>query len=86
MCVPERPIDVAGAAGDNFVRLEDVPAHLRPKEKKIPPSENAAPLNSTGKMERCIQDVKTRLRKSSKTFKDQSIESAAIAVCRSKLK
>ena len=48
--------------------------------------ESGAPFKSTDKMERCIQDVKSRLRKSNKTFKDQSIKSAAIAICRSRLK
>ncbi len=48
--------------------------------------ENAAPFKSTDKMERCIQNVKAGLRKGNKTFKDQSIKSAAIAICRSRLK
>ena len=48
--------------------------------------ESAAPFKATDKMERCIQNVKSRLRKNSKTFKDQSIKSAAIAICRSRLK
>jgi len=88
MCVPIKPVDVAGEPGDNFVRLSDVPKHLRPKKpkKKLNTAETAAPFKSTDKMERCILDVKTRLRKSNKTFKDQSIKSAAIAICRSRLK
>jgi transcription initiation factor TFIIIB Brf1 subunit/transcription initiation factor TFIIB len=86
MCVPEDPIDVAGDIGDNFVRPEDMPAHLRPKKPKKKLNEFAEPLKLIGKMERCIQEVKIRIRKSGKTFKDQSIKSAAIAICRSKLK
>lgn len=86
MCVPGKPVDVAGDIGDNFVRLEDLPAHLRPKKPKKKLNETAAPFKPTDKMERCIADVKTRIRKSGKTFKDQSIKSAAIAICRSKLK
>jgi len=71
---------------DGFVLDENlnmcVPA--RPIDQAA--DENAAPFKSTDKMERCIQDVKSRLRKSKKTFKDQSIKSAAIAICRSRLK
>lgn len=48
--------------------------------------ETAAPFKPTDKMERCIQNVKVQLRKSNKNFKDQSIKSAAIAICRSRLK
>jgi hypothetical protein len=47
--------------------------------------ENAAPFKPTAKLERCIQDVKRRLKGKAK-FKDQSIKSAAIAICRSRLK
>ena len=81
MCRPSSALDVAGDIGDNFVRPEDMPAHLRPKKpkKKL----NAA---EAGKMERCITNVKAQIRKSGKTFKDQSIKSAAIAICRSRLK
>lgn len=57
-----------------------------PEGALVQAGESAAPFKPSGKMERCIQDVKTRLRKSNKTFKDQSIKSAAIAICRSKLK
>jgi len=98
MCRPVSALDVAGDIGDNFVRPEDMPAHLRPKKPKkkklnasdllreIKALESAAPFKSTDKMERCITGVKARLRKSNKTFKDQSIKSAAIAICRSRLK
>jgi hypothetical protein len=83
MCVPEKPIDQAGDIGDNFVRPEDMPANLRPKKKG---KKKSASAETAGKMERCITDVKRRLNKSGKIFKDQSIKSAAIAICRSKLK
>lgn len=86
MCRPASALDVAGDIGDNFVRPEDMPAHLRPKKPKKKLNETAAPFKSTDKMERCILDVKARIRKSGKTFKDQSIKSAAIAICRSRLK
>ncbi len=98
MCVPASALDQAGHNGTDFTgRLSDVPKELRPKKPKKKKritatdllreiNENAAPFKSTDKMERCIQDVKSRLRKSKKTFKDQSIKSAAIAICRSRLK
>ncbi len=91
MCKPENPIDVSSHGVTDFTgRLSDIPKGLRPKKVKkkkgTAADENAAPFKSTDKMERCIQDVKARLRKSQKTFKDQSIKSAAIAICRSRLK
>ena len=48
--------------------------------------ELAAPFKSTPKMERCIQDVKKNLRKSRKNMDVKAIKSAAIAICRSRLK
>lgn len=48
--------------------------------------ESAAPFKPTAKMERCIQDVKSRLRKTKKGMDSQGIKSAAIAICRSRLK
>ena len=97
LCRPASALDIAGDIGDNFVRPEDMPAHLRPKKPKkklnatdllreIKALESAAPFKPTDKMERCITDVKSRLRKSNKTFQNQSIKSAAIAICRSRLK
>ncbi len=96
MCVPAGALVQAGHGEDFTGRLSDVPKELRPKKvkkKKITAvelikaiNESAAPFKSTEKMERCIQDVKSRLRKSKKTFQDQSIKSAAIAICRSRLK
>ena len=86
MCVPEDPMAQA-SSGNNFVRLEDVPSHLRPKvPKKKAIGENAAPFKPTGKMERCIRDVKANLIKKNPNFKNQNIKSSAIAICRSRLK
>lgn len=48
--------------------------------------ETAAPLKLTKKMERCIRDVKANLIKKNSNFKNQSIKSSAIAICRSRLK
>jgi hypothetical protein len=56
------------------------------KPVDVAADESAAPFKPTAKMERCIQDVKARLRKKNSNFKDQSIKSAAIAICRSRLK
>ncbi len=48
--------------------------------------EVAAPFKPNAKMERCIQDVKKNLRRTRKTLDGQSIKSASIAICRSRLK
>ena len=89
MCVPENPTSQASSpsSGDNFVRPEDMPAHLRPKKpKKKVSSESAAPFKPTGKMERCIKNVKTQLRKTRKGMDSKVMKSTAIAICRSRLK
>jgi hypothetical protein len=57
-----------------------------PLQADVSELESGAPFKPNAKMERCITDVKTRLRKKNSTFKDQSIKSAAIAICRSRLK
>lgn len=49
-------------------------------------NEYAAPFKPTGKMESCIQQVKVNLRKTRKGMDSQTIKSAAIAICRSRLK
>lgn len=48
--------------------------------------EIAAPFKMTPKMERCIQAVKINLRKNKKGMDTQTIKSAAIAICRARLK
>ncbi len=48
--------------------------------------ESAAPFKPTASMERCIQDVTKNLKRTRKTLEGQSIKSAAIAICRSRLK
>ena len=48
--------------------------------------ETSAPFKPSAKMERCIRDVKANLSKRNPKFKDQNIKSAAIAICRSRLK
>jgi len=71
---------------DGFV-LDEVLMMCRPARPIDQASdETAAPFKPTGKMERCIRDVKASLRKRNPNYKDQSIKSAAIAICRSKVK
>jgi hypothetical protein len=48
--------------------------------------ESAAPFKPDGKMERCIMNVKTQLRKNRSGMDSKSMKSTAIAICRSKLK
>jgi len=48
--------------------------------------ESAAPFKPDGKMERCIVSVKGQLRKNRSGMDSQSMKSAAIAICRSRLK
>jgi hypothetical protein len=87
MCVPENPTTQASSSGDNFVRPQDMPAHLRPKKpKKKASAESAAPFKPTDKMERCIKNVKAQLRKTRKGMDSKVVKSTAIAICRSRLK
>jgi len=68
-------------------RLNDVDGFCVPEDSLSQASEEiAAPFKPTASMERCIQDVKTNLRRTKKTLDGQSIKSAAIAICRSRLK
>ena len=48
--------------------------------------EIAAPFKPTAKMERCIQNVKQSLRKKGNDMDSKAVKSAAIAICRSRLK
>jgi hypothetical protein len=88
MCRPDDPVNTASmSSGDNFVRLEDIPKELRPDPKKVnKKKETAAPFRPDAKMERCIRDVKANLGNKNPKFKGQSVKSAAIAICRSRLK
>ena len=91
MCRPASALDTASSSsGDNFVRIEDLPTELRPNPKKavkkLSADETAAPFKPDAKMERCIRDVKANLGNKNPKFKGQSVKSAAIAICRSRLK
>ncbi len=67
--------------------LDDVNGFCVPEDSLSQASdESAGPFKPTEKMERCIQDVKSNLRKTRKTLDGQSIKSAAIAICRARLK
>ena len=46
----------------------------------------AQQFKPNAKMERCIKDVKSRLRKKTPRAKEDVIKSSAIAICRSRLK
>ncbi len=68
-------------------RLNDVEGFCVPETPLAQASvELAAPFRPTASMERCIQDVKKNLRRTRKTMDGQSIKSASIAICRSRLK
>ena len=68
-------------------KLDDVNGFCVPEDSLAQASEElAAPFRATPNMERCIKDVTKNLRRTRKTLKNQSIKSAAIAICRSRLK
>ncbi len=94
MCVPGE----ATTQADEFTgRLSDVPKELQPKpaEKKKnvrallsgdPNDKAQMNFQPSAKMERCIQSVKVIMRKRRPKIKDKDLKSAAIAICRARLK
>jgi len=68
-------------------KLDDINGFCVPEDSLSQASDElAAPFRATPKMERCVQDVKKNLRKTRKNMDGQAIKSAAIAICRSRLK
>lgn len=84
-CVPITNVGKAEPRGT----LECPPGFVLDEKKGfcLPESPTSqAQFKPTGKAERCILDVKKSLRSRNPKMKEQDVKSAAIAICRSKLK